>query len=236
MSSSRAAVFEPGYASGVTLRFCLAALVVAVGCTGAPIVSMEAGFYDAREVIVDPRDGVTDVPSDGGTGDVLPTVDVVVFDASTLDADGALPDASSPPDAPAPSDRPWPTDFPAPDLPPPKDVSSSPCAELAERYAAVVREGQACVGPQGCTTLVCETLCCACEVFVSPTPERMRQIDELRVRAATLGCTSMLRCPTTRCPPARSGACSADGRCITLRESLPDAGADVPSSDGSNDR
>lgn len=211
-------------------------LVVPLGCTGAPIVSMEAGFYDAREVIVAPRDGVVDAAADEGAGDVFPTVDVVVFDVAALDADASAWDVSSSIDGPAPSDRMGPPDIPAPDLPPPEDVLPSPCTELAERYAALVREGQACVGPQGCTALVCETLCCMCEVFVSGTPERIRLLDELRIRAAALGCSTMLRCPSTRCPPARSGECSVDGRCITLREASLDAGVDVSTPDASHDR
>lgn len=65
--------------------------------------------------------------------------------------------------------------------------------------------------------------CCACEVFISGTAERMRVLDDLRGRATALGCQPMLRCPAMRCPPARSGACSADGRCVTLREPRPAA-------------
>jgi hypothetical protein len=214
---------RPGYAPPVTLRFCLL-LTALVGCSGTVPESPEAGLFDARDVIVDPRDGAADLaPADA---DVQPTVDVVVFDAPAADAtapdvmvsDGVAPppDASRP-DGAAP-------DGPTFDLVVPEDALMTPCSDLAERYAAAVREAQACGSTAGCDVRVCETLCCTCEVFISGSADRMRALDDLRGRATALGCQPMLRCPIMRCPPARSGACSADGRCVTLR--------DPPSTDG----
>lgn len=213
------------------LRFCLL-LSLALGCSGTVPDVPDVSLFDARDVIIDPRDGAA--PDD--TIDVLPTVDVVVFDVPAVDAsfDVPSPDASPPGDAPPPPpdaarpDAP-PPDGPSFDLVVPEDAPMTPCSDLAERYAAAVREAQSC-GAAGCEARVCETLCCTCEVFISGTMERMRQLDDLRGRATALGCQPTLGCPTTRCPPARSGACSADGRCVTLRDppdaAAPDTGAD----------
>lgn len=230
-----------GYAPAVKLRFCLL-LSLVVGCSGTVPDAPEAGLFDARDVIIDPRDGAADAAPDDA--DVQPTVDVVVFDVPASDAssDGGGADVPSPDTAPSDAVAPPPDasrpdaaapDGPSFDLVVPEDAPMTPCSDLAERYAAAVREAQSCGGTAGCEARVCETLCCTCEVFISGTMERMRELDELRGRATALGCQPMLRCPTTRCPPARSGACSADGRCVTLRDppppdggALPDTGAD----------
>lgn len=220
----------------MTLRFRFLAFAALAGCSGTPAEPPEAGLYDARDVIVDPRDGGLDAAAPDAD-DVQPTVDVVIFDAPATDSpaptDAVFPvDAAPPADAAAdigpPPDSSTRPDAPSPDLIEPADAPLSPCADLAERYAAAVREGQSCAAAAGCEARVCETLCCACEVFITGSPERMRQLDDLRGRAAALDCLPTLRCPTTRCPPARSGACSADGRCVTLRDSLVDAGAPPP--------
>lgn len=237
----------------MTLRFFRFALVALVGCSGTPADLPEAGLFDARDVIVDPRDATVDtLPPDDA---VQPIVDVVVFDAPPPEdtpappedagpppVDAFFPDASAPPDAAPPLDRPLladaARDAPAPppdaavfDVVFPFDAPMTPCADLAERYAAAVREGQACGPMAGCEARVCETLCCVCEVFITNTPERMRTLNDLRARAAAMGCVATaLRCPITRCPTARSGACSTDGRCVTLRDP-PDGGSIVPPPD-----
>jgi hypothetical protein len=194
------------------LRFWCTGLALLGGCAGTPPAPADAALFDARDAIVDPRDAIEEARGDAP--DVEPVVDVQVFDLLSPDApaaDAAARDTAA-------------RDTAASDGGPSGDAPPSPCADLAERYAATVREGQACAGSNGCEVRVCETLCCACDVFISGSPERMRALDDLRDRATSLGCGEMMACPTVRCPPARRGTCSADGRCVTLRDP-PDASA-----------
>ncbi len=198
------------------LRRLLVLALAAAGCSSESLVVPDARFV-SRDAVVDPRDA-TDAPEELAA-DVTPTVDVTVFDGS-LDASAPADarDASATGDAAA--------DLSVVDAVLPLDAPATPCTDLAERYAMAVRAAQTCGTSSECGARVCETLCCACQVFVSAQGDRVRLLDDLRSSAERLGCSAMLRCPPSPCPAALSGACSSDGRCVTLREAPSDAGAD----------
>jgi len=159
--------------------------------------------FDARDAVIEPRDvlGPRDVPAD------LPTfVDVAVptdTGAPAVDAGGRVDAAAF--DAPVAQD-------------------GGACATLAESYANAVRSAQQCTEGAACSTLACETLCCACEVYVNPAVEAFALLDRLRRMAQTLGCTELLPCPGKPCAMASRAVCSGEGRCVTLRSSEGDGG------------
>ena len=172
------------------------------GCSGESPVSPDVRF-ETRDAVIDPPDHLVADDARDDLLDASAPVDVTVFevaDAGLPGADVARPDA------------------PALDLPLLQDTPATPCTELAELYASSVREAAVCEAASECGARVCETLCCVCEVFVAPVGDRLAALDALRARAVALGCAAMLPCPAVRCPAPRSGQCSSDGRCVTLRE------------------
>ncbi len=172
------------------------------GCSGESPVAPDVR-YETRDAIIDPPDQTLADDARDDLVDASTPVDVTVFEV----ADAGLPgsDVAS-------------TDAPALDLPLLQDMPATPCTDLAELYASSVREAAVCTAAAECGARVCETLCCVCEVFVAPVGDRLRALDALRARATALGCAAMLPCPAVRCAAPRSGQCSADGRCVTLRE------------------
>jgi hypothetical protein len=144
---------------------------------------------------VDPRPDAT--ADQGGLADSVLDVTVVPFDSPP------------PPDAPAPG-----ADAPRPDAPPPTG-----CVAIAEAYAEAVRDAQRCVGPGpgACGALLCETLCCTCEVYVHATSAAFALAQSLRARWGGTGCPGMLPCPRPPCGRPAMGLCSAEGQCVTLR-------------------
>lgn len=195
------------------LRPWLILLLAAAGCGDGGGASPDAGRFEMRDAVIDPRPDSALNPD--ASSDASPTVDVVVYDVAS---DAPLPpgDVSPAFDAASPDA--------AIDLPLPEDVAPTPCSMLAEAYAAAVRAAQTCATSIDCGAAVCETLCCNCEVFVAP--DRARLLSDLRAGADRLSCATTLRCPATRCPAARMAVCSSEGRCVTLRDPTPDAGRD----------
>lgn len=90
------------------------------------------------------------------------------------------------------------------------------CVDLANQHAAAVREAQRCLTDQDCDTAVCETLCCACQVFVHSAETAAARA--LLARGEAEACPSRLSCPRVPCARATRGLCSSEGRCVTLRE------------------
>ncbi len=181
-------------------------VVLGIGhCSDPPAVPVDASMrFDARDAVIEPRDVVSprDVPDD------LPTfVDAVMpLDVGAPPSDTGAPVADAPSfDAAAPAD-------------------GGRCTELAEAYADAVRGAQRCMGETQCSTLACETLCCACEVYVDPMAEGFGALDRLRRMAQGMGCREVLPCPGQACPAASGAVCSGDGRCVTLRVSGGDGG------------
>lgn len=198
------------------LRASILTAALLTACSGDSPESPDVRF-EVRDAVIDPRDqGVDDVAIDAP--DAVSPVDVTVFDVVAID--GAAPDA---PAADAPLDA-------SLDLPLLVDAPVTPCTELAERYASAVRLASTCAAAPECGSLVCETLCCACEVFVAASADQLRILETLRASAERLGCNGMLPCPTTRCLPPQVGQCSSDGRCVTIRapaDAAVDAALDV---------
>lgn len=95
--------------------------------------------------------------------------------------------------------------------------ASSRCAALAESYALAVREAQSCMASLECTALVCETLCCNCQVYVNPASATYSSLARLSAEWASEGCPAEIACPTKVCDPPSSAQCSSTGRCVTLR-------------------
>lgn len=186
------------------LRASLVIVALTAGC-GDSVLNVPDVRFEMRDAVVDPRDqGMVDAASDAV--DAPPTIDVTVFDA----IDGGAPSDVSAPDVSA-SDA-------SLDIPIIIDAPVTPCSELAELYASAVREAASCASASECSMPVCETLCCVCEVYVAGPVYRLRVLDDLRARSVSLGCSAMLPCPTTRCTAPRTGQCSTDGRCVTLRD------------------
>ncbi|MDB4927969.1 MAG: hypothetical protein JWM10_453, partial [Myxococcaceae bacterium] len=118
----------------------------------------------------DARDAVVEERFDAavtdvpGRFDVIPSIDVI-----------ALGDAASAADA-GPAD------------------DAAACQAVSEDYASAVRDAQSCRVDGECDAPVCETLCCACQVYVSTTASAFARLQLLRERWAALGCATMGRC------------------------------------------
>ncbi len=189
------------------LRLTTAALALLAGCSGDALTAPDVRF-ETRDAVVDPRDQGPSLDAGDDRAEAPAPVDVTVYDAAF---DAPYDAGASPADASR-------SDVSLLDIPLPLDAPATPCTDLAERYAAAVREAAVCAASTECAARVCETLCCTCEVFVTAAGESVRALDALRTRAERMGCSAMLPCPSTRCPAPRSGLCSTDGRCVTLRE------------------
>lgn len=177
-------------------------------CSGTAPEPTDAALFEIRDAVVEPRDVVDATAMDAS--DVPVTVDVMVLDSAATDVppqDGGAADVSA-------------------DAASSPDVVASTCADLAERYAATVREAQRCTADTQCEFPVCETLCCTCDVFVAAMGDTAGVLQEFQRRSALLGCRAVLRCADTHCEAARSGACSMEGRCVTLRDAPSDAAVD----------
>jgi hypothetical protein len=124
--------------------------------------------------------------------DVAPTVDVIPFDGGPAPFDAALDAAAETGDA-------------------------ETCRALAESYAQQVQEAQACMAAGDCGAVVCETLCCNCEVYVNARSAAFPMLERLRTRWQAAGCVAMTACPLSMCEPPSSAECSSRGRCTTLR-------------------
>lgn len=127
---------------------------------------------------------------------VAPSVDVRGADAS-VSPDGPSSDGSEPPAA---------------------------CVAVANEHAEAVRDAQRCLRDSDCDTLLCETLCCACEVYVNGAAAEAGAAREIAARADARGCVTSLRCPRVPCDAATRALCSSAGRCVTLRGAALDAG------------
>lgn len=171
------------------------ASVALAGC-GSSLVAEDVPRFDPRDAIVEE---VFDAAAADlpGRFDVVPSVDVIP--AGDL---GVRSDAGAPGDV------------------------DGPCQAVSEDYAAAVREAQSCRVDRECGARVCETLCCACEVFVNAAGPEFARLELLRERWAMLGCATMGRCVGgVTCGAAVGVSCSTEGRCVTARERLSDAGA-----------
>lgn len=171
------------------------------GCGVDAVPTPDVPRFDARDAIIDPR---PDAPAWDAGADAPAPVDVIPFDA--------VPPGDVGRDAPA-------FDAPRPDAPP-------MCEVLAEAYASAVRACQTCAREGECATLVCETQCCACQVYVNHMSPRYAELLVLRARWVSEGCAATVLCPRPACARPTGAACSPERRCVTLRASTGDAGRD----------
>jgi hypothetical protein len=199
----------------------LGSLILLLAACATPALVQPDARFETRDAIVDPPDSTTTdvpVPSRDASVDVTLYDTIEIVDTGkpiTIDMPFSM-DAAVSRDVQASLDR-----VVVVDLQIPEDVPPSPCADLAEQYALTVREAARCSDSTECSASVCETLCCTCQVFV--TMGTIRALNDVRVRAESLGCLTSLRCLAPRCPPPMVGVCSGSGRCVTLRPS-PDGG------------
>jgi hypothetical protein len=131
-------------------------------------------------------------PNDGASTDatdVSPTVDVIVFDAS-IDA---------PSDAAAPG-----------------DASNMQCASIADEYARIVRDAQTCTTASDCSTVVCETICCNCQVYVNGS-STLAMLSTLESAWEASGCDASGLCTPYMCGAPAAPECTSAGRCATVR-------------------
>jgi hypothetical protein len=182
------------------LRIGLVAYAIACLATGcaAPAATDAGAGADATHAYVDvstDRPVIMDVGSDV-LWDVPVTVAVTPFDA-------AYRDALSPADAAAADARAG-------------DANASPCMALADLYAQAVRNAQSCTDGAQCSVLVCETLCCNCNVYVNAMNVGPL-LDQMRNEWHMGGCAAIAPCSAMACDAPVSAACSSTGRCTTLR-------------------
>lgn len=171
------------------------AALALAGCGDDPTPE-DVPRFDARDAVVEEALDAT-VTDVSGRFDVIPSIDVI-----------PLVDAASPSDLGAAGD------------------AGAACQALSEDYAAAVREARSCSVDGECEARVCETLCCACEVFINLRMAESARLQLLRERWATLGCATMGRCVGGGgCGAALAASCSAEGRCVTVRDRLTDGGA-----------
>lgn len=170
-------------------------LTIAYAGCGAPLVAEDVPRFDARDAIVEEA-GDAAVTDVPGRFDVVPSVDVIPAGDIGLRSDaGAVVDGGA-------------------------------CQAVSEDYAAAVREAQSCRVDGECGARVCETLCCACEVYVNASAPEYARLELLRERWGMLGCATMGRCAGTGgCGMPVGVSCSTEGRCVTVRERVGDAGA-----------
>ncbi|MEZ4390150.1 MAG: hypothetical protein R3A48_03560 [Polyangiales bacterium] len=98
------------------------------------------------------------------------------------------------------------------------------CIDVANEHAAAVREAQRCLIDADCDARVCETLCCACEVYVRGASGEAALARAIAARADAVACVSTLQCPRVPCERPSRAVCSSAGRCVTLRGAADDAG------------
>ncbi len=162
-------------------------LVLPWACNSDPVVAPDATRYEVRDAVVDPR------PDTGLdvflSNDGTPQVDVIPFDAPNI-ADASI-NASD-------------------------DVPVT-CQDIADRYVENVRAAQACTAATDCTTVVCETPCCTCQVYLRAGNPAYARLDDLRTRWTAMDCATVLGCPATPCQLPEAAACSSLGRCVTVR-------------------
>ncbi len=182
--------------------------VVLLSCAlagcGGDLLAEDVPRFDARDAIVEDVSDAT-VTDIPGRFDVVPSVDVIpLADVSQRSDSGASADGDG------------------------------PCQAVSEDYAAAVRAVQSCRVDGECGARVCETLCCACEVFVNATAPEFARLVLLRERWGMLGCATMGRCVGVgTCGAAVAVSCSTEGRCVTVRERPTDGGvSDAAAYDG----
>lgn len=103
-------------------------------------------------------------------------------------------------------------------------VPPQACVDVANEHAEAVREAQRCLIDADCDALVCETLCCACEVFVRGASSEAALARTIAARADARACVASLQCPRLPCERPSRAVCSSAGRCVTLRGADVDAG------------
>ena len=161
---------------------------LALAGCGDDAVSEDVPRFDARDAVIEEVRDATTADA-WARLDVIPSIDVIPFG-----------------DAPS-----------APDLGASGDAATA-CQAVSEDYAAAVRDAQACSVDGDCAARVCETLCCACEVFVNLGTSEYARLQLLRERWQALGCATMGRCAGGGgCGAAAAASCSAEGRCVTER-------------------
>lgn len=147
---------------------------------------------------------------DGGSGDL------------SLSGDLSVPGDLAAPDDLAAVDLP-PTDFagamcPAAPTQRMVDVSTVSCDQLLAAYPGAVNRARACGCEKDCSVKVCDTLCCNCEVFVSPANDDFALVkaiaEEWKKRVGTGACQAPV-CPAFACPDPTLTGCTL-GRCLTM--------------------
>lgn len=177
------------------IRWVGGALWALASCDDPAPEAVDSARFDVRDSVVEPRP------------------DVPVTDAS-IDADVRADDAQ-PFDATA--------DRAASDAP--GSDATAMCAQIADEYAAAVVAAQTCLVGSACREQVCESLCCACRVYVNPMSDAYGHIAALAAQWQAARCTGTLECPRIPCGAATGAVCSGEGRCVTLRGITSDGGA-----------
>ncbi len=166
--------------------FAVAILMAACGSAPAVEDSGRDGWSYDARVDIAPRVDA----SARDVVDVSPTVDVVAFDVMASDVA---------------SDRGSIT-----------DAAPNPCPAIAEQYARAVRDAQACHTATDCGAIVCETLCCTCQVYVNGATAEAALITPLQQAWETHGCAATVTCIASVCGGVASTDCTSAGRCATV--------------------
>ncbi len=165
----------------------LAALLFGCGGTSSSRDGGRDGWVYDSAYDVALRDGASN-----DAVDVAPSVDVVLFDAASSDAAA---------DAPTASDA----------------GNGAACTNVGEQYARIIREAQSCQTSADCSTVVCETICCSCQVYVNGTPEQLETLAMLQAHWTELHCEDIQPCVRYACGAPAAAECTSAGRCATVR-------------------
>jgi hypothetical protein len=68
-----------------------------------------------------------------------------------------------------------------------------------------------------CAAVVCETICCSCQVYVSGTPEQLDTLAMLQAQWTELRCDEISPCMRYVCGAPLATECTSAGRCATVR-------------------
>jgi len=92
------------------------------------------------------------------------------------------------------------------------DASTLTCAQLQSEYPAAVEAAKTCGCAADCSVTMCETICCNCNTYVSPSsagyPKAKAIFTEWKARLADGRCTPPI-CPLFVCAGISLGGCTS---------------------------
>ena len=172
------------------------ALATILSCGAGGSLPRDATYYDvpaSRDVVFDGLSAPADVFETTVPDTVGPTVDVIAFDASFTDAgvsDVAFDAGVNP---------------------------ATTCAMLSDAYAMAVRSAQQCTTAADCSAVICETLCCQCQVYANVDTRTQALLDSFQSMWSATNCATSGLCVAQFCAAPSAAECTSAGLCTTFR-------------------